>query len=270
MSKVTVRFHEHVRDYDWFLDRLDLEGARIIGDRDVLCRCPAHDDYSPSLHVKEDDQGLLVFCYAGCSRGDIIDCLEDAEPRTIRPKLAPTPRDRGSVVAVYDYRNTQGEVIYRKLRLDPKSFEFRRPVVVSARTEGPVQHSEYVSWRPGLKDRQGSYLVQPLPYNLPELIGASEVSIVDGEKDADRLTREGIVTTCSPYGMARWKPDWDEYLDGKQITIVADRDEPGYKAAYALAERLHPLRLVEAREGKDAFDHLEAGHGVDAFRVIGQ
>jgi hypothetical protein len=272
MSRIAVRFHEHVRDFDWFLDRLHLEGARIIGDRDVLCRCPAHDDYSPSLHLREDDQGLLVHCFAGCSPGDIAECLEDEAPRTAKPKLVVTPRDRGAVVAKYDYCNSEGEVVYRKLRLEPKSFEFRRPVVVAARIEGPVQHSEYVSWRLGLKDRDGSYLAEPIPYKLPELLGASVAMLVDGEKDADRLAVEGVVATCSPYGMARWKPEWDEFFRDKHLTLVADRDEPGYKAAAEIAARIDGIaasvRVVEAREGKDAFDHLEAGHGVDELQVI--
>jgi hypothetical protein len=270
MSKVAIRFHEHVRDFDWFLDRLSLEGARIIDKRDILCRCPAHDDYSPSLHLREDDQGLLVHCFAGCSPSDIAECLEDEAPRMSKPKLIPTPRDRGAVVAKYDYCNTEGEVVYRKLRLNPKSFEFRRPVVVPARTEGPVQHSEYVSWRLGLKDRDGSYLVAPIPYNLPSLIDAADVWLVDGEKDTDRLTADGVVATCSPYGMARWRPEWDEFFRDKRVTVVADRDDPGYKAAAEVAARIDGIaasvRVVEAIEGKDAFDHLEAGHGVDAFR----
>lgn len=273
MSRVTIDFSAHVRDFDWFLARVSLEGARIIDERDVLCRCPAHDDYSPSLHIKEDEQGLLCFCFAGCSQADIEDALEDAKPRTATPKLAARPRDRGRVVAVYEYTDWLGNLLYRKRRFEPKSFDFQRPVIVPARTSGPVQHEAYVSWQAGLKDRNGTYLVEPVPYNQHGLLHTRHAWIVDGEKDADRLAVEGIVATCSPYGMARWQDDW-LFVPGElaDLTIVADRDEPGYRAAADLALRLRALgnrvRVVEARAGKDAFDHFEAGFGVDEFHVI--
>ena len=273
MSRVRIDFSEHVRDFDWYAARLDLEGARLIGERDILCRCPAHEDYSPSLHLREDEHGLLCHCFAGCSQSEIADALEDADPKPRKQlaKIVPA-RERGTVVATYDYRNADGELVYRKLRLDPKSFEFRRPVVVAARTSGPVQHSEYVSWRAGLKDAEGRYVVEPLPYNLPELIAAPDAWIVDGEKDADRLAQEGITATCSPYGMARWKPEWDEYIRDKHVTVVADRDEPGYRAAAQIAARLDGIaasvRVVEAVKGKDAFDHLQAGLPLDSLAEV--
>jgi hypothetical protein len=265
------------RTFDWYLERLDLDGARVRGDRDLVVRCPAHDDYNPSLHIVEDEDGLLVHCFAGCSWAEIDEALSDTASRP-KPKL-PLPtsrRERGTVVATYDYRNAVGELIFRKLRLDPKSFEIRRPVVVPAKTSGPIQHSEYVRWAPGLKDRAGNYLVDPVPYNLPELIEAVEagaqVWVVDGEKDADRLNAlqpQYQLATCSPFGMARWKPEWNEYLRDADVVIVADRDEAGYQAAaklgLSLVDAVLALRTVEAVEGKDAYDHLEAGLSVDAF-----
>lgn len=269
--KRRIDFAAAERGFEWFLSRLDLDGARRIDERDVLVRCPAHDDYSPSLHVMEDERGLLVWCYAGCSRADVEDALEDAAPAPRRKIVLPRP-DRGKVVARYEYRNAEGELVYRKLRFEPKAFEFRRPVVVPARTEGPVQHSEYVSWRPGLKDREGRYLVEPVPYNLPELIEADSAWVVDGEKDADRLAAEGVAATCSPYGMARWRSEWNECLRNTHVTVVADRDEPGYRAADALAESLvgiaASVRVVEAAEGKDAFDHIEAGRALAEFEEV--
>ena len=270
--KVEIDFAAACRDFDWFAERLSLDGAQRRGERDVHFRCPAHDDYSPSLHVWEDEQGLGVHCFAGCTRADIEDALESEAPAPWRKLLPITRRDRGAVVARYDYRNAAGEVVYRKLRFEPKSFEFRRPVVVPARISGPVQHSEYISWRPGLKDACGNYLVQPIPYDLPDLLTTTKVWIVDGEKDADALAAEGVIATCSPYGMARWRAEWNAYLRDADVTIVADRDEPGYRAAEALAQSLRPtagqVRVVESATGKDAHDHLAAGYDVGGFTLV--
>src|SRR5262245_38480920 len=42
-------------------------------ERTGMCRCPAHDDRSPSLHVHAGDNGkVLVKCHAGCAQDKII------------------------------------------------------------------------------------------------------------------------------------------------------------------------------------------------------
>lgn len=46
--------------------------------RSAMCRCPAHDDGSPSLSVTETMDGLvLVFCHAGCAQGEVIQVLRE-------------------------------------------------------------------------------------------------------------------------------------------------------------------------------------------------
>ncbi|MGH8133953.1 MAG: DNA primase [Steroidobacteraceae bacterium] len=41
-----------------------------------LARCPAHEDRSPSLSVRELDDGrVLVNCFAGCGAVDVLDAL---------------------------------------------------------------------------------------------------------------------------------------------------------------------------------------------------
>lgn len=278
--KVAVDFSAHVHDFDWFASRISMDGAQVRGERDLLCRCPAHDDFSPSLHVWEDGDGLGVHCFAGCSRADIEDALEDAKPRKVVPAFRPQRLVRGEVVATYEYYDAHGVLIYRKRRFQPKSFDFQRLVVVPPRTEGPVTWDEpRITWVRGLKDPNGNYVVQPVPYNLPLLQPkfakhtSMHVAIVDGEKDADLLYQdEGIPAICSPFGMANWWPEWDQCFAMKHVTIVADRDEAGYKAAAKLAERLRPvtlsLRVVEAAAGKDTFDHFEAGFGLRDFRLV--
>jgi hypothetical protein len=50
-----------------------LEKARANGrDRWMAC-CPAHGDSSPSLSIKEAEDGrVLVHCFAGCEVGDVV------------------------------------------------------------------------------------------------------------------------------------------------------------------------------------------------------
>ena len=43
-----------------------------------MCRCPAHDDRSPSLSIKDADNGkILLHCFAGCTFEDVTCALRD-------------------------------------------------------------------------------------------------------------------------------------------------------------------------------------------------
>lgn len=40
-----------------------------------MARCPAHDDRTPSLSIREGDKGPVFKCHAGCSQDDVLDAL---------------------------------------------------------------------------------------------------------------------------------------------------------------------------------------------------
>lgn len=53
-----------------------LEGVRETGKNRWLAKCPAHDDRSPSLSLRETDDGrVLLHCFAGCDAEPILDAL---------------------------------------------------------------------------------------------------------------------------------------------------------------------------------------------------
>jgi putative DNA primase/helicase len=43
--------------------------------RPGMCRCPAHDDSNPSLHVSEANGKVLFHCFAGCSQDAVLGAL---------------------------------------------------------------------------------------------------------------------------------------------------------------------------------------------------
>lgn len=50
-------------------------GGKRCG-RGWLCRCPAHDDHTPSLSIADGESGkLLVTCWAGCAGRDVLATL---------------------------------------------------------------------------------------------------------------------------------------------------------------------------------------------------
>jgi DNA primase len=58
---------------DDFLARLD--GVKRTGDDKYIARCPAHDDRSPSLSIKEVDDRILIHCHAGCDALSIVEAV---------------------------------------------------------------------------------------------------------------------------------------------------------------------------------------------------
>ncbi len=49
-----------------------LEGVKPAGDGKWYARCPAHDDKSPSLSIKDTGERVLIYCFAGCCAEDVV------------------------------------------------------------------------------------------------------------------------------------------------------------------------------------------------------
>ncbi len=55
------------------LSRLD--GVRPAGDGRWYSECPAHDDRSPSLSIRDAGDKVLVHCFAGCEAEDVLNAV---------------------------------------------------------------------------------------------------------------------------------------------------------------------------------------------------
>ena len=76
------------------IDRL--EGVKETGPGRWIARCPAHDDRSPSLSIRELDDGrILIHDFGGCGGPDVMDAvgltLSDLYPEPIKHHAAPRP-----------------------------------------------------------------------------------------------------------------------------------------------------------------------------------
>jgi len=146
------------------------------------------------------------------------------------------------------------------------------PVGRVSRTEGktafPQGHYKNGEYHHGLNGR-------PLPlYMLPmvrsSIAEGATIYVCEGEKDVLAMWRHGYAATTKPGGASSpWLPEHVEVLRKATVVIVADRDEAGENAARAAVKALKgvagSLSVVQAKEGKDAFDHLLAGHEVEDF-----
>lgn len=227
-------------------------------------QCPAHEDRTPSLSInpRKDGRGVVFDCKAGCDPKTVLDKLGLDYPDLYDDP--PEPKARPQVVAEYPYPDETGRLLYTIRRYEP-GFNGKRK-----------------DFRPVLPDgtpRLGR--VRRVPYRLPELLKAvasgETIHITEGCKDADAIVRAGGAATCNPGGVGStrlWsRPDFAAALRGADVVVVADRDEPGRRHAEQVRASLTgvaaSVRVVEAASGKDASDHLAAGHGLDDFAAVG-
>jgi len=52
-----------------------LQHVRQAGDRRWTARCPAHDDKSPSLSIRDTGDRVLIHCFVGCDPVDILSAI---------------------------------------------------------------------------------------------------------------------------------------------------------------------------------------------------
>lgn len=73
-----------------------LEGVKTTGQGRWIARCPAHEDRSPSLAIREIDDRVLIHCFAGCSTYEIVSAvglkLSDLFPDKINTNNKPLSR----------------------------------------------------------------------------------------------------------------------------------------------------------------------------------
>jgi 5S rRNA maturation endonuclease (ribonuclease M5) len=240
---------------DEFLARLEHVKKNMSG---WMARCPAHDDAKASLSIGiGDDERLLVKCQAGCDTADVLARLDLTFADLFEKKSEP-PRKRATktFVAVYQYVDAAGELLYEVCRTEDKQFKQRR-------SDGNGGH---------LWNLQG---VERVLYRLPRVLeaaaAAATIYLCEGEKDVHALEEAGVVASCNPMGAGKWQDGYAESLRGaSQVVIVADRDKPGRDHAHTVKASLRrvasvPSVIVEAAEGKDAADHLAAGKTLDEF-----
>ena len=229
-----------------------------------MARCPAHNDGEASLSIaRGTEQPVVLNCKAGCETADVLAAIEltltdISSPRSERQAGEWMPGGRRSI-AVYDYTDQGGTLLFQVLRSADKHFSQRRP--------DPAAKS---GWAWNLKG------VRRVPYRLPKVIEAvargEVIYICEGEKDVHAIEYAGAPATCNPGGANKWKQEYDAFFAGASVVIVADKDEPGRKHALSVATGLRKVaadvQIVEALEGKDAADHIAAGHTLNMFTPV--
>jgi len=93
---------------DVLLNRL--EGVRSTGQNRWYSRCPAHDDGSPSLSIRQADDRILINCHAGCGGLEVLEAVgldwsalfPASDPTTHSTRKAPPLPYRDVLLALRD------------------------------------------------------------------------------------------------------------------------------------------------------------------------
>lgn len=213
--------------------------------------CPAHEDNSPSLSIgiARDGESAIVHCHAGCDPERILDTIGLRMTDLFPPREETNGNGSGrKIVATYDYVDELGQLLYQKVRYDPKDFRQRRP-------DG---NGGWI-WKLG-DTRQVLYR---LPVVEDAASNARHIFFVEGEKDVHAVEAAGAIATTSPLGAGKWRDEFTGMLDGALITVVADRDDAGRNHARMVSEKLGGALILEPASGKDVSDHLAEGLTLD-------
>lgn len=175
---------------------------------------------------------------------------------------APSDRFAASIAdaAVYQYVDEACDVLFEVVRSPDKRFHQRRPDGRGGYINGLGSTRRVLFRLPRVVEHVAANRTEPL-------------FIVEGEKDVLALEAAGGVATCNPMGAGKWNDDYCASLQGaRRVLIVADKDEPGRRHALQIRESLARVgvaaEIVQARTGKDASDHLAAGHTLEDFEPV--
>lgn len=159
-----------------------------------------------------------------------------------------------TIEAVYPYTDERGTLLFEVVRKSGKRFLQRRPDGASG-------------WDWSTRG------VRRVLYRLLDLVeddADRTVYLVEGERDVETLRSRGFLATCNPGGAGKWSMVAEharEVLRGRDVVVIADRDEVGRKHALEVANSLRSVtRSVVVREcpapHKDSTDLFCAGGSV--------
>lgn len=235
------------------------------------CRCPAHDDKHASLTITKGRKCTLFYCHAGCSVDNILQAVGlekkntfyDTEPRSQNWKVYIESREKRRIEAVYTYVSINGAYAFTKIRLEGKKLLY-----------GKLENDRftYGIGREGRKSYKAIYgSVQALKKAVSE---GRPIFIPEGEKDVDTLTKQGY-TAFTYGGVNDWQSDFATLVQGAEVYVLADNDEPGKRVANTILNDIQTVaksaRVIvptpDIPKG-DISDYFQSGHNKQEFEQM--
>ncbi len=244
---------------------------RRYGDK-AQCTCPAHDDKQASLTITKGRKCTLFYCHAGCSVDDVLraaglekkDTFYDTEPRSPNWKSYVESREKRRIEAVYNYVSINGEYAFTKIRLEGKKIIY-----------GKLQNDRF-SYGLGHGTSRKSYkaVYGSLQAIKKAIADGKPILVPEGEKDTDTLVKQGYVSFTHG-GANDWQSDFATLVQGADVFILADNDEPGKRAAETIQNDIKGIarssRIIVPMPDvpkADISDFFNAGHTKQEFEQM--
>ena len=211
--------------------------------------CPYHSDKNPSLFINAEKR--IFYCQACNAKGK----LKNEE--------------------IVNWEKPISEWVYR----DENGKNVSKKVKYSKSINGGITYDKktYVQYKwTGEEWKTGLTLKNSVLYNLPTLVTAkkgSSIFIVEGEKDADNLSKHYIATTTT-FGAGKWSCHYNKYFQDMNVYIVPDEDEQGYNHAIRIGNELKGIASTvnvifmgddNSPKGYDFSDWIGDGHTKEEF-----
>lgn len=259
-----------------FLSRLEPRRKRQDGRGNYICKCPAHDDGTESLHVqlgrnRRGQEIILAKCLAGCGLDAILGAMglkmrdltcEDAPPweepergQESKPAGKPKPQAFADLPArKEDFPNVHTAAPAKAAGHGAKTLECTYDYVDEAgKLLYQAMRFRYADGKKTFRQRRPSagapegwaYDMQGVRlviYRLPGVLAAigrgEPIYIAEGEKDADNLCAMGLQGTSAPMGAGKWRSEYNQFFKGAECYILPDNDAPGWAHAQDIAAGL--------------------------------
>lgn len=238
-------------------------------------RCQARWRGGDGWNVSIDEEKGVWYDHKAGEGGSVIDLcmkIEGVTPLVAMRRLgdkyhvppfkvtrAPRRRTRAEMLAAdgyartasYEYTDEQGAALYYVDRYE--------------KTEADgVRRKEFIQRSLVGEGLEG---VRRVLYNLPAVLKAQEVFVVEGEKDVETLRRLGLVATTNSGGGKYWKSDFNGAFAGKDVVVVPDNDAVGLEHARLIFSQILPVarscrvcRVSNLPKG-DVTDYIEKEGG---------
>ena len=236
------------------------------------CQCPAHNDKHASLTITKGRKCTLFYCHAGCSVDEILgaaglekkDTFYDVEPRSPNWRAYVEGREKRKIEAVYNYVSINGAYAFTKIRCEGKKIIY-----------GKLQNDRFTY---GLGHDVGRKSYKAIYGSLQAINKAiaegRPIFIPEGEKDVDTLIKQGY-TAFTYGGVNDWQSDFTTLVQGAEVFILADNDEPGKRVAEtiqndikAVAKSSKIIVPMPDTPKADITDYFNAGHSKQEYEQL--
>jgi len=201
----------------------------------------------------------LIANQRGMDSKDVFKEFAEYYERDDAPKKQKSkPVDDFKLVASYEYKDENGEVLYTVERHESKS----------------TNTKTFKQWHSKNGSRVNNMKgVRRVLYRLPEIMKADEVFIAEGEKCVAALIYAGYenaTTNCG--GSGGWLDSYADLLKDKRVVIFRDSDDAGKKWCDAikasLEGKIKTLRIIKMPDGFNDVADLCMAHREESGEQI--